>query len=400
MPEIKTEAQLDEVTADRAKLKDYILGIAREAFSEAAAELPVVKRLPMAGAAVNPEAPGATVGGFKSFAEFLGATYRAQFGQVDSRLKVMGESDGGGGGFLVPEEFRATLLALALEEAVVRPRATVIPMGTQVSRIPAILDTSHATSVFGGVVGNWSAEAGDVSSTTNQPAFTQLQLIAKKLTGYTVASNELLADNAIGLEALITRLFGEALAYFEDDAFLNGTGAGQPLGILNSPALISVAKETNQAANTIVYENIVKMYSRMLPRSVNRAVWVAHPDTFPQLATMALAVGTGGSAVWIAAGGAANTPPVTIFGRPVIFSEKCQTLGTLGDIYFVDFSYYVIGDRQALTMAASPHVRFTTDEMVWRFIQRVDGRPWLESALTPRFGTNTLSPFVALATRA
>ena len=83
----------------------------------------------------------------------------------------------------------------------------------------------------------------------------------------------------------------------------------------------------------------------------------------------------------------------------MIITEKAQSLGTAGDIYFVDFGQYLIGDRQAITMARSEHVNFTTDELAWRFVERVDGRAWLQSALTPRNGTNTVSPFVNLATR-
>ena len=313
-----------------------------------------------------------------------------------ARLKANNENDPGGGGFTVPDEFLARVLMLSLEPAVVRPRAFVMPMGALSIRIPAIRDTTHATTVFGGVRAYWTAESGAV--TESNPTFRQLMLTARKLTGYTTTSNELLADSTVGIEALLVRLFGEALAYFEDDAFINGTGAGQPLGFLNAAALISVAKETGQAALTIVAANLDKMYSRMLPASVNRAVWIAHPDTFPQLAALSRNVGTGGSAVWVS--NMAGGPPNSIYGRPLIFSEKCQTLGTAGDIYFVDLSYYVIGDRMALEMSASPHVRFTNDETVHRFVQRVDGQPWVDSALTPRFGTTTISPFVALATRA
>ena len=194
-------------------------------------------------------------------------------------------------------------------------------------------------------------------------------------------------------EALLLRLFPSALAYFEDDAFINGVGGGQPVGILKADALVTVAKETGQASGTIVTENIDKMYSRMLPSSRGRAVWLAHPDTLPQIVSMTRSVGTGGSAVMM--NNMAGAAPASIYGRPLILTEKCQTLGTAG----VDFGYYVIGDRQSLSMAASPHVRFQNDETVWRFTQRVDGRPWLESALTPRNGSNTLSPFVNLATR-
>ena len=95
----------------------------------------------------------------------------------------------------------------------------------------------------------------------------------------------------------------------------------------------------------------------------------------------------------------ALAPPTTLLGRPIIYTEKAETLGTAGDLYFVDFSQYLIGDRASMEVASSPHVQFINDRTVWRLIQRVDGRPWLESALTPRNGTSTLSPYINVATR-
>src|SRR6266700_1475078 len=183
---------------------------------------------------------------------------------------------------------------------------------------------------------------------------------------------------------------------------MNETGAGTPEGFINSPASVQQAAEAGQTAGTIVWENIVKMYARMLPTSLKNAVWVAAIDTFPQLATMALSVGTGGGPVWI--GGpnqpGSDGPPVTILGRPVIFTEKAPALGTTGDINFVDLSYYLIGDRQAVAVAASEHAFFQNDQVAYRIIERVDGRPWLQSALTPHNGSaNTLSAFVQLASR-
>ena len=397
MAEITTEGNLDELLSDPRRLKEYVAGTVRETMGGVLRDHGV-RRLPMADTyRPNPLAQGAALDGqFKRLGEFLRATHPViNGGQMDARLKALGELAGDSGGFLVPEEFRAQLAALSLEDAIVRPRAFTLPMSSLTVRIPAIDDTSHASSVFGGVTANWTAEAGTV--TESEPSFAQIGLTAKKLTGYTVVGNELLADSAIALEALLTQLFGRAIRYFEDDAFINGDGAGQPLGIKNADCLVSQTKETAQAATTIVWENIVNMYARMLPSSLSRAVWLAHPDTFPQLAVMSLTVGTGGSAVWINNGTAGA--PMTILGRPVVFTEKCETLGTVGDIYFADFGYYVIGDRQTLTTAASPHVKFTQDQTVYRFTERLDGRPWIRSALTPRNGTNTLSPFVALQTR-
>jgi len=126
-------------------------------------------------------------------------------------------------------------------------------------------------------------------------------------------------------------------------------------------------------------------------------VWIASIDTFPQLATMALSVGTGGSAVWLNNG--VQGPPMTILGRPVYFTEKTPALGTTGDINFVDLSYYLLGDRQIMQAASSPHYKFANDKTAFRFIERVDGRPWLQSAITPKNSGPTLSPFVQIATR-
>lgn len=336
-------------------------------------------------------------GQFSSFGEFLKLSHfrTVQNHGFDPRMKVLGEGQGDQGGFLVPTEYTNRVLALALQDAIFRPRAFVMPMATNDTRIPTIRDTTHATNVFGGVQMYWTAESATI--TASEPTFEQMALVAQKLAGYTSASNELLADNAVGLEALLVRLFGQAVGFFEDDAFFNGDGAGKPIGVLNADALVSVSAETNQAATTLVVANLDKMFSRMLPSSQNRAIWVAHTDVFPQLAALSRDVGTGGSAVWMA--NVAGGPPTTIYGRPVIFTEHCQTLGTVGDIYFMDPSYYVIGDRQAMSIMSSPHPRFANDETVWRITERLAGRPWLDSALTPRHGSNSYSPFVALATR-
>jgi HK97 family phage major capsid protein len=146
---------------------------------------------------------------------------------------------------------------------------------------------------------------------------------------------------------------------------------------------VQVTKESGQTAATIVWENIVKMYARMLPTSLKNAVWIASIDSFPELATMALSVGTGGGPIWIGSYGGPNgtdVPPMTILGRPVLFTEKVSALGTTGDINFVDLSYYLIGDRQSVEVAASEQAFFQNDVTAYRIIERVDGRPWLQTA--------------------
>lgn len=346
----------------------------------------------------NPEADGVALNGhWPKFFRFLQDVWEAtRTGIVGAGLKALGESDGAAGGFLVPEEFRAQLLMVALEQAVVRPRATVFPMARLEQRIPAIHDVSHATNVYGGVQVYIVGESSTVTETA--PTFKQILFTAKKVMGDTAVGNELLQDSPIALEALLTMMFGTAMAWWEDEWFINGTGGGQPLGILNSPALVSVAKEAGQVAQTIVVQNIDKMWARLLPQCESRAIWMANRDTIPQLMSLTRDVGTGGAPVMMV--NVAGPGPQTMYGRPIIYTEHCQTLGTVGDLYLVDFTYYLICDRQQFSVDSSPHVRFRNDETVWKFIERFDAKPWLESAITPRYSTDTLSPFVALATRA
>jgi HK97 family phage major capsid protein len=310
---------------------------------------------------------------------------------------AMSSTDPGSGGFLIPEEFRSQLLRVALESAIVRPRARVIPMASLRTSWPAIDATTNNGSVYGGIIGYWTEEGAALIQ--SQPAFMRIALEAKKLTAYTEVPNELIQDSSPSVDALVNELFPEAVAWFEDLAFLRGTGAGEPLGVLNplNAALLSVAAETGQPTSTIQWENIVNMYARMLPSSLNSAVWLASPNTFPQLATMALSVGTGGSAVWLNNG--QEGPPMTILGRPVIFTEKAASLTNAGDLSFIDFNQYLLGDRMAMSAEVSPHYKFGNDVTAYRFIERVDGRPWMQSAVTPSNGGPTLSPYVQLAAR-
>jgi len=326
------------------------------------------------------------------------AAKRAKYEQIQNSF---GSEVPDAGGFLIPEHLRSEILSVALEQAVVRPRATVIPMDSLRVPIPMIDDTSHVSNVFGGVQWYWTEEAAAL--TESQASFGRVVLDAKKLTAYAAVPNELMQD-APAFSGFLEAKFPQAIAYGEDVGFFAGTGVGEPLGFINCPASVNVAKETGQGAATIVWENVVKAYARMLPTSLGNACWIANIETFPQIATMALAVGVGGGPVWIGSGynpgnTGAGAPPTTILGRPVIFTEKASALGSPGDLSFVDLSYYLIGDRMAMQSMVSEHFLFSTDKIAFRIIERLDGRPWIQSAITPHAGSATLTPFVQLASR-
>lgn len=364
-----------------------------------------VPEAPHKGAGYNKRAPGAVLDKeFSNTADFLSSLcWNLKPEGQDRWRKIRNDYssiDSASGGFLVPEVLRAEILKVALETAVVRPRARVIPMDSARVPFPIIDSTSNASTVYGGISAAWTEEGGTIAE--SEARFGRIVLQASKLASRCDVPNELLMNSIISFEAFINQMLPAAISWFEDTAFLTGHGAGQPLGILDTAntALVSVAKESGQAADTILWENIIKMYARMLPASLGSAVWVANIDTFPQLATMSLAVGTGGAAIWLNNG--VEGPPMTILGRPVIFTEKVPTVGGGGagkDIGFYDFSYYLVGDRQQMRAESSAHAQFTSDQTVYRIIEHVDGRPWIQSAITPQNGTNTLSPFVTIDER-
>ena len=346
---------------------------------------------------------------YDGFAKYLLAVRAAGFGMgLDKRLiplqgtwtpdeKTMTVAAGTGGGFLVPTEFRPLLVERALEAAVIRPRATVITdiQGDSID-FPTITDTSHASSVHGGVIGYWTAEAATKDAT--QPTIGQATWRARELVCYTEVSDKLIKFSALGIGQLLAQKLGSAIAWFEDDSFINGTGAGQPLGILTSGALIQVTKKAGQAAATIVAENISSMLSRIRPEAENDAVWIAHPLARQQLLNLNLAVGTGGGLVFMP--DFKGKPQWVLFGLPIIFSEKCSALGTAGDIILADLRQYWIADFGEMEIAASPHVKFNYNITCWRVVKYVDGQPSVNTTLTLKDGTSTVSDYVAIAVRA
>jgi HK97 family phage major capsid protein len=344
---------------------------------------------------------------FASFGEQMAAVMRAGVpgGSVDPRLfnaaTGASESVPSDGGFLVQQDFSAEILQETFETGILVSRCRKIPIsGTANSiKINGIDETSRASSRYGGIIGYWADEAEE--KTASKPKFRKIELTLKKLVGLCYATDELLED-AAALEGVIRSGFVAEFGFLLDDAIFNGTGAGQPLGILNAGCLVTVSKEAGQAADTVVAENVVKMRSRLFASSRANSVWLVNQNVEPQLHTMSLAVGTGGVPVYMPAGGLSGQPFDTLYGRPVLPIEHAATLGDLGDIVLADFTNgYILAEKGGIKSDMSIHVRFVYDESVFRFVLRVDGQPVRASALTPfKGGANfTQSHFITLEAR-
>jgi len=306
----------------------------------------------------------------------------------------MSETVPSDGGFLLPSQTAAQIHAVSLENEIIMPRAFVQPMQTNEIKIPAMAIGSHASSLMGGFTASYVAELGTINEA--DPKTRSMTLQAKKLTGLIRFSAELQADIPGG-EAQIVNICGKGLSWYRDRFFLKGTGSGQPLGILNAPCLISVAKETGQKADTIVYENLTKMMARIYPGSFSNSVWIMHQSTIPQLLTLSIAIGMAGNSIPVMS---ESSGKFSILTRPVIFTEKTETLGDKVDVLLADLSQYVVGLRSEMRFDMSIHVHFSTDEVLARLIERHDGQPLWDTPLTLADGVTTVSPFVTLDARA
>lgn len=338
---------------------------------------------------------------FASFGEQLMAAYRAATpgGKVDERLTTraasgLNESTPSDGGFLVQQDFVTELLKRTYETGILASKVKKIPISTNANgmKINAIDEDSRANgSRWGGVQTYWEGEADEI--TASKPKFRQMELSLKKLTGLCYATDELLQD-AAALEAVIRQAFAEEFGFKIDDAILSGSGEGEPLGILNSGAIVTVAKEASQT-DIITVENLIKMWNRLWSRSRANAVWYINQELEPYLYTLKI----GDKPVYIPEGGLSEKPYGTLFGRPVVPIEQCSAAGEVGDIILADIGQYLLIDKGGVKSASSIHVRFLYDENVFRFIYRVDGKPIWTKPLTPYKGSATVSPFVTLAKR-
>lgn len=344
---------------------------------------------------------------WRSFGEFLVAVRMATDRHRDNwdpRLiraaSGMSESVPSDGGFAVQKDFVTSLLTRTNETAILSQRCRRIPISTNANgiKINAVDETSRANgSRWGGVQVYWADEADTVTAT--KPKFRQMELTLKKLMGLCYATDELLQD-AAALEAVALQAFSEEFAFKIDDGVFRGSGAGQMLGFMNSGALVTVSAEGGQTADTIVFENIIKMWARLWSRSKLNSVWLINTEIEPQLARMKFDIAaTSPVPVYLPAGNIAGSPYSTLYGRPLIPIEHAAGLGDLGDISLVDLSQYLIAEKGGVQQASSIHVRFVNDELTYRFTLRIDGQPIWNRPLTPYKGTNTLSPFVTLAAR-
>lgn len=312
--------------------------------------------------------------------------------QLQAAAQGAGEKIGSDGGFMVQTDVAAEIIQNVFTGGALLNAVRQINLGENSNGITmrAVDETSRATgSRWGGVQAYWVDEG--TAPTASKPKFRKLELKLNKLAALGYATDELLAD-FVAMGDVMFQAFTEEVRFLVEDAILNGTGAGMPLGILKSPALVSTTRTTT---SRVKHADVIAMWARMHARSKGNAVWLCNTDVNPDLDQLFFTGATNDVPVRFVTYGEDGV--MRIKGKPVVETEYNASLGTVGDLILADLTQYLF-IQKLLQTAASMHVAFATDEMAFRVTWRVDGRPaWIDK-LTPAKGSNTQSPFVAIAT--
>ncbi|MBA7528437.1 hypothetical protein ES705_20621 [subsurface metagenome] len=327
---------------------------------------------------------------FDDYEDFLNAVKNG----FDPRLKDLAGGVGSEGGFLLAEAFTEKIVDITIEDSIVMPRASLYGLKAgkgRTMRIPCFVDEDHSTKGIAGIEAVWTAEKAQKEKT--QPEFRSLEMKVNKLVCYSVSSDELISESGISLNEIIGNAFKKSILFKTDYVFLQGTGTGMPLGVLNSPALLVQPAETSQTASTINYDNIVGMFSKLAPASFKNAIWVASISALPEMMKCSIEVGLAGEHIRILQ---EENGRFFLLGKEILFTEKLPALGSEGCLLLADFSAYAVLLKEGIKLESSIHEGFRNDLTSFRMILNVDGQTTINKATTLLDGSTVVSQFVAL----
>jgi HK97 family phage major capsid protein len=330
-------------------------------------------------------------GGFKSLSEFAKAVRNAAYGRLDPRLTNAvgtygGENVGPDGGFSVPTDYRNAIVeAWEQDDNLMR---LFSPITTNSNLVTIVTDetTPHSTS---GITAAWLDEAGTITAT--KPVLKTISIPVRRVAAMVHLSDELLEDSAV-MSSYVAKKMGAKISSAVSDAIVNGDGNGKPLGIANSPALVSVTRTT---AHKVKMEDVSNMVARLRPGSFGKAFWLTHSSVLPQLLQMV------NGTFPIYQPDFTKSPYGTLLGRPIYVSEYCLDLTAataVGDMYLINPDGYILAVKSSGVQTAST-VSFAFDQALqtFRAMVRVGGQGLLSAAISRKSGTDTLSDFVGIS---
>lgn len=340
---------------------------------------------------------GSTPEQYRELAKFRQTVTRMAQSRSATGLNISVDPEGGD---LIPLEYSTAVWnRMTQRNNVVESINWQTITGNQIS-LPVSGETSRANgSREGGIMHYYPGEAGQITASKPKPALIQLKL--KKVGVLVYMTDEMFEDGGSIVGPWVDSKASDEIGVAIQNAIFTGPGGGRPLGLMNSPSLVTVAAESGQTGAVILAANCINMNARLLPECQAGAKWYTNVDCTPQLAQMYLGTGTySGQLVWMPAGGITGEPNASILGKPVIQVEQAKTCGTTGDLILADLGK-IVGIRKGtgIDKQVSMHLRFDYGEQAFRWTFRYDVVTEYPSAITPMNGSNTLSWAVAIATR-
>lgn len=344
---------------------------------------------------------------FKNLAEQLSAIKdQATTGVMDSRLmEIQNHSRmnslglntdvGSDGGFAIQTDFAGLIMESAAKAGDILPKVDRYTVSDKSNRVEwtQIKETDVSEHVYGGIQMYWKGE--EEEATASKPQLEEKDLKLVKLTGLAYATHEFETHSDFASQ-LYSKAFELGVQRKLEAAIIAGNGVGQPLGFQNGGDTVTIAKETSQAAETVLYDNIVKMYNRAIDKK--NSSWILHPDVQEQLDFLSFPVGTGGVPVYLPSSSQGTL--ATLKGREIIESDHCAALGTVGDINLMNLNEYMLIMKGGMYQDYSIHVEFVKAVNAFRFIVYANGMPKRSNNLTIKNSSNARSNCVKLATRA
>ena len=310
------------------------------------------------------------------------------------------------GGFLVPDNIVQGILdQMTKDEMALIPRTDQRQTSGNNLKTVTMTEVSRKSGYrHGGMAAYWMAEADEF--TASQPKFGKFGLDLHKIGALAYVTEEELADAAVSVAPLLSKLAAKAINFLANEAILTGTGVGKPKGILREEALITVEKRPSQGNQTILHRNITDMWKHLHPQFRSDAVWLVHPNVESELEFIQFDDRTtaGIYPIYFPPGSTALTQGTVLGrlkGRPVIPCEFCKDIGEKGDIILASLSEYITLTKAngGIKSATSMHVRFLYEEMAYRWSYRIGGAsPW-RAPIEDLNGTTRRGPFVTLADR-
>lgn len=295
------------------------------------------------------------------------------------KARGMSSVTGADGGFLLNPEIAPKIESLFVQNDLAS-RVDTLPTNATIYNMPRADDLNRNDGTrHGGVMSYWIDESDPLFESRPKFSFTEIRM--RKLIVLVFMTSEIMNDTPYAVETYVRNAVREEINFALSRAIMWGNGTNEPQGFATGGGTITVAAEASQDAFTFNAKNALNMSSRMWRNSAGSAVWLHHQSVIPQIGQMT--IGNFPVTVNIQNGGLAGPVTSTMLNRPLLESELCAPLGSVGDVWYADLKQYKAITQSLVREDVSIHVEFLTDQQCLRFVVRFGGAPLLPAPVTP-----------------